>query len=144
MLAVTTAFTAPLYLARRIDRQHREDRDADWARQDMVAAQAAEAAELLLQNQRAVANSTAETNSQLHVIHTLVNSNMTAAMQAEVDATNREEVMMREVMALNTAAGREITPVALAALSKTQAKIAELEAALADRLKQTNIAEAQE
>lgn len=112
LLAVFASITAPLILAQRTAAMHREDRLADWARQDALAA---------------------KTNGKLDVIHVLVNSNMTAAMQAELDAIKREIVMMREVAALNLAAGREPTVEALAAIEATQVKIAELESQLADR-----------
>ena len=133
----------------------------DWRRQDIVADRAAKAAQaitigmketadqaqvaakLLVINNEAVASTAAVTQSKLDVIHTLVNSNMTAAMQAELDATVRELAMMNEVIALNRAAGREPSKEALGAIVDTGAKIAELRAALADRLKQTQVAESQ-
>lgn len=73
------------------------------------------------------------TNSKLDVIHTLVNSNMTAAMQAELDATVRELALMREVIALKSEHGRDPSADALAAIESTTKKIAELRAVLADR-----------
>lgn len=119
VLAIFASVTAPVILMNRTAAMHREDRQADWARQDAIAAVAAAA--------------NAKTNGKLDVIHTLVNSNMTAAMQAELDAIRREIVMMREVVALNLAAGREPTVEALAAIEATQVKITTLEAQLADR-----------
>jgi len=144
---------APAWLLSRTERIHHEDREADWARQDQVAAKAekaaadlaksqkmiadkaAEAAELLLANNERVARTQQETNGKLDVIHTLVNSNMTAAMQSEFDAVARELAMMREVAALKQAAGQEPSPETLAAISATEAKLHELDAALADRAK---------
>ena len=137
VLAIFASVTAPLILAHRTALLHREDREADWARQDAVAAAAREAADkvarqLLVVDQRV--HATAEkTNDKLDVIHTLVNSNMTAAMQAELDAIRREVVMMREVVALNLAAGREPTIETLAAIEATEEKILKLETQLADR-----------
>lgn len=145
--------TAPLILAHRTEKMHREDRLADYERQDLVAKnaaraaedlaasqkaiadQAAEAARLLLAANERVATTAAETNGKLDVIHTLVNSNMTAAMQAELDATTRELAMMREVASLNAAAGRAPTIEVLAAIDATESKISELTAAMADRAK---------
>ena len=54
-VAVFSSVTAPLILAHRTERMHREDRLADYKRQDDVAAQAAEAAALLLEQNRRVA-----------------------------------------------------------------------------------------
>lgn len=114
VVAIFASITAPLILAARTERMHREDREANWARQDELAA---------------------KTNGKLDVIHTLVNSQLTAAMQSELDAIVRELAMMLEVIELKKAAGFEPTPDALAALAAAQAKIAELTAALEDRAK---------
>ena len=134
-------------------RLHREDRDAEWARQDEVAARAAqtadaiaaaqqgaadraaEAARLLLENNERVAQTQLETNGKLDVIHTLVNSSMTAAMQSEFDAVTRELAMMREVVELKRATGMEPSTAALAAIDVTETKLSELADALDDRAK---------
>ena len=71
---------------------------------------------------------------KLNEIHVLVNSNMTASMQAELDATQRELAMMHEVIDLKRVNGHEPTPVALEAIIFTEAKIADLRARLNDRL----------
>jgi hypothetical protein len=149
--AVFASITAPLILAHRTERMHREDRLADYERQDKVARaaertavdliasqkriadQAAEAAALLLAANERVARTAQVTNGKLDVIHTLVNSNMTAAMQSEYDATVRELAMMREVLELKEAAGREPGREAQAAIAATEARLAELAAALEDR-----------
>jgi len=132
-------------------RLHREDRDAEWARQDEIAARAAataasieaaqrgaaeradEAARLLIDNNERVAKSQLETNGRLDVIHTLVNSSMTAAMQSEFDAVTRELAMMREVVELKKASGMEPSAAALAAVKTTEAKLNELAVTLEDR-----------
>ncbi|MGA2412710.1 MAG: hypothetical protein ABSG46_20295 [Candidatus Binataceae bacterium] len=107
------------------------------ASQTQVASKAAEAAVDLIASQKVVADTlvvaNAKTNSKLDVIHALVNSNMTTAMQSELDATVRELAMMREVVALNGAAGRPPSEESLGAIDATQTKINELKAALADR-----------
>lgn len=156
--------------------QHREDRAAEWARQDEVAAraeqarrdlaavqeatanraaeaaaalmaaqkesidaqkevarQAAVAADLLVENNKLVAETARETGRKLDTIHTLVNSNMTAAMQAEHDAVKRELAMMREVMELRRAGGQEPGDDTIAAIGATEAKLRDLAAALAER-----------
>lgn len=108
-------------------------RDEDHARQDRVAREVREVKET-------AAIATSGINGKLDVIHTLVNSSMTAAMQSEHDATVRELAMMNEVIALNRAAGRAPSKEALAALLSTDSKITELRATLAERAKQTDIA----
>jgi CO dehydrogenase/acetyl-CoA synthase alpha subunit len=153
---------SPLILSHMAARARRTEKQLDWAREDKVAAQAAEAAALLLARQDAVAAQAAEaarlllaanervartaavTNRKLDVIHTLVNSNLTAAMQAEHDATVRTLAMMREVVDLRRAAGNEPSPETLAAIEATETRIGEQTAALDDRLAQTALAEQQQ
>jgi hypothetical protein len=76
---------------------------------------------------------TAVLNRKLNVIHILVNSNLTAALQAEFDAVGREFVMMQEVIDIKRVAGHEPNTDTLAALKSTRDKLAELRAVLADR-----------
>ena len=152
LVAIFSSITAPLIISAQAEKRHREDRQADWDRQDKVAAaakqtaddlavsqkriadQAAEAASLLLAANERVAHTAQVTNGKLDIIHQLVNSNMTAAMQAELDATVRELAMMREVIELKRAAGKEPTVEALAAETATMAKIGELTSTLQDRI----------
>lgn len=152
-VAIGASITAPLILARQAEKMRRQDREADWDRQDEVARraanatatvaasqkriadQAAKAAEALLEANAKVAATADETNGKLDVIHALVNSQMTAAMQSEYDATVRELAMMQEVIGLRRAAGHEPSQEALLAAEATQAKIAELAARLEDRAK---------
>lgn len=75
------------------------------------------------------------TNRKLDVIHALVNSNMTAHMQSELDATVRELAMMREVSRLHEDAGRDPTSETIQAIEMTEAKVSELRAVLDDRFK---------
>jgi hypothetical protein len=66
-----------------------------------------------------------EVNAKLDIIHGLVNSNMTASMQAELDATRRELVWMKAVPSPDEAA--------VSAIALTEGHIAELETAIAER-----------
>lgn len=75
----------------------------------------------------------ATVNRKLVVIHTLVNSNMTAHMQSELEATVRELAMMREVARLHEEAGRDPTEETRSAMDLTRARVAELRAVLDDR-----------
>lgn len=154
VVALISAIVGPSVLAFFTGRQRANEKKLDWARQDEVAAQAAkaatalvegqkEAAELLVVANERVAEAAESTSAKLDVIHTLVNSNMTAAMQAELDATVREVAMMKEVIRLNQVAGSKPSADARATLKATEEKISELKATLSDRLKQTKVAEAQ-
>jgi hypothetical protein len=140
-------------------------RRQDFARQDQVAAQAAEAARLLLERQDAVAAQAAEaaellldanervakqsedaakvTNGKLNQIHELVNSTLTAAIEDLRLATEQQLMLLRSVIELNREAGREPSPDLLAALPAVEEKVAELRSKLADRARQTEIADAQ-
>jgi len=135
-IVAVASMLSSLLLATLTNRQRRREKLEDYARQDAVADKAAEAAKLLLAANERVAETAKITNGKLDVIHTLVNSNMTAAMQSELDATVREHAMMVEVVALKRNAGQEPNVTSLAAIEATERKIAELQAALRDRLKQ--------
>ena len=129
VLVALIAACSPLLLAHLTNRQRRSDKREDWARSDAVAEKAAEAARLLLAANERVAETTAVTNEKLDVIHGLVNSQMTAAIQAELGATERELVLLRRLAAI-AAPDDEVQ----AAEATATAKIAELRATLADRL----------
>lgn len=73
---------------------------------------------------------------QLKTIHTLVNSDMTAARQAELDQVLVTLALLRKIATLDRVAGREPTEEDLAALDRTMERIGELRVLLADRLTQ--------
>jgi hypothetical protein len=130
----------PLLLAYLTGRQRRTEKIEDYKRQDAVAAQAAEAARLLLASNRQAAAVAQMTNTKLDVIHTLVNSTLTAAIEAQLDATVQQLAMMRQVVAL--AGNGEMGP-SDESLAAVESKIAELRVSLSDRMEQTRVAEAQ-
>jgi hypothetical protein len=147
---IFASVTAPILLARRTEQMHREDMLADYQRQDKVAAQVAAASTAALraaadahQSATVIGEHTAATavrlddaNSKLDVIHGLVNSNYSAAMQSQLDALVTSAALMREVVDLKRAGGAEPSQESVIALGDTEAKIAELRAGIADRLKQ--------
>jgi hypothetical protein len=137
IIAVSAAASAvassavPLLLARQTFR-----------RQDQVAAQAAQAAELLEANNQIVAAAARDTHGQLREIHTLVNSNMTAAMQNELNAVKERIVTVLENIDLKEAAGRDATQ-ERALITAMELQVRELQATLTDRLHATDTAAAQ-
>lgn len=139
--AVSTLLTALL-----TGRQIRAGKEQDWARQDLVAAKAEEAARLLLAANERVAEQTAQaakvTGGKLDSIHELVNSNLSAQMEEAHAALSQQLVLMREVIALHMAAGRKPSTDALQAIAVIERKVSELGAQLADRAKVTEIADA--
>jgi len=125
MSMVAGSIISPFVLSKIQNRQRKIEREEDFRRQNKVA-------DLLEE-----VNNT--TTYKLDSIHILVNSNMTAAMQSELDAITRELAMMKEVIALNRAAGREPSIEAVEALQLTEIKIDELAAQLDDRARQGRI-----
>jgi hypothetical protein len=143
LIVAVTSTSGPLLLAWLTNRARSEDKQEDWARQDAVAAQAAEAAALLLKANERVAAATDQTNQKLDVIHTLVNSNLTAAMLAELSATEAGLVLMREMVDDRLQRGVQPSPEATARIRNTETRINELRAQVTDRQTQTELAESQ-
>jgi len=133
---IFASITAPLILAHRTERMHREDMLSDYQRQDAVAKAAKEASDVAHKVGMATVTKLDKANVKLDVIHGLVNSTLSAALQSELDALTTSLAMMREVVALKTHPGQEPAAEALIAIDDTEAKIAELRATLADRLQQ--------
>lgn len=123
-------------------KQLRESKAQDYARQDAVAAKAAEAAELLLAANERVARQTLEASAKLDQIHELVNSNLSAQMMEAHAALLQQAVLMREVVALHKASGRNASSSAMEAIHIIESRAAELGAQLNDRAKATRIADA--
>jgi hypothetical protein len=121
LVAAGAGMATPLFLALLTGRQLRRGREAEWARQDEIHAR--DKADIEASNEKI--------NGKLEVIHTLVNSNMTAALKAEYDGAVREVMLMREL-------GRPASVIADA-----DTKIAELRAVLEDRLRQTTLVDQQ-
>ncbi len=178
--AIFASVTAPLILAHRTEKMHREDQLEQYKREDRVAAAAKKAAEDLVVSQRKIADQAAEaatlllksqqdsiarTNEvarlaaaaqveaaakldqlglQTKRIHTLVNSEMTAARQAELDQTRAMIVVLKRVIALAESRGLRVASEDAEALESAQDRAAELEAILADRLVQVREVEAEQ
>ncbi len=145
LVAITTVVT-PVITAIVVNRSRLAEKAEDYTRQDAVAARAEavsralengqiKAATLLVENNKVVAAAAAETQGQLKVIHTLVNSSLTAAMQSSLDDKRVTLVLMREIIDIKQRQGTSPTMDALAALEAVRGKIGELEAKLDDRKK---------
>lgn len=148
LIAAIAAMMSPALLAFLSNNARRDEKREDYARQDKVAARAEKAASDLIASNKEVAEAARTaaivTNGKLDVIHTLVNSNMTAAMQSELDAKLQNLALLREVSDLKKAAGENPSPEAQAVIAMTEQKIAELQAVLVDRLAQSKVADAQQ
>ena len=145
LITATAAFMSPLLLVVLQGRGRRLDKAQDYARQDAVAARLMErqdraaaavatVAKNLDLNNRVIAEATVSTQTQLKEIHKLVNSNMTAEMKNNLDGLRRELVLLHHVVDLDHAADREPSVDVQAQIKSAEDKIAELQAAISDRL----------
>lgn len=161
IVAIVVAFSsviAPVWLAHATGKQRRKEKAEDYAREDAVAArllkaQSETADAIVVANEattratrevgKAAAERTQVINGKLDVIHTLVNSQMTAALQAEFDAINLHLIALKEISSLKEEAGRTPSKEASALIKATQIKLDELREVLATRREQDAVAQAQ-
>jgi hypothetical protein len=121
VVALIVGMAGPFAVAHLTGKQRLAEKREDWRRQDEVAAR------LLAAN--------AKTDVKLDTIHTLVNSNLTAAMQSELNALTALVVNLR-------AASGEGDPVKdKAEIAHLEERIVELTAQLADRHQAQDIVE---
>ena len=152
VVAYLSLLISPMILQYLTNRSRRKEKQLDWDREDkkeneksekaeLVAKQAEHAAELLLASNASIAKtadaSAKIVNAKLEVIRVDVNSNMTAAMKAELDAIEGQVALLREVVELKQAAGIKPTSYALAQISVKDERINELSATLKERLAHT-------
>lgn len=81
---------------------------------------------------------------KLDVVHTLVNSDKTMALQIQHDGLVRELVLLRVVVDLHRNAGHEPTKEAVDEIGRTELQIADLEKLLAERLVQAETVKGQQ
>lgn len=145
-VAIFSSITAPLILSLMQGRQRRKDKEEDWERQDRLAKAAHEtailAANSLADSSKEIAAVAREqfeiTDNKLDVIHQLVNSNLTAAMEGEMEALVGQRALMVEMLDLKATSGQpDVSPETKKVLYQIDLKIAELRIALADREIQT-------
>jgi hypothetical protein len=84
-----------------------------------------------------------DTTGRLSVIHTLVNSTLTASLQAQLDSNRRELVVMLEMADMRRRAGTEPSDDWNAAIGALRRHIDDLSAAMTDRADQTRAADIQ-
>lgn len=129
LVAIFSSVTAPLYLAHRTEKMHREDLRIQYAREDEVA--------------RLAAGSILSQNAQLERIHTLVNSDMTAARQSERDQTMAMTAVLRRVISLAQSRGQAPDVQDVEALQAAEKRVFDLDRILADRLAQMRLVNAE-
>jgi len=155
MTVLVASLISPFVMGLLANRTAQSDRRMEWARQDQVAAnvaiaarQAEEAARLLKESNKVVAETTRITNGKLdqlesgqQQIHTLVNSTLTGAIESQATALEGQLTLMEQVNELNKAAGHRPTAEAMAALDSVKKKVTELRLTLKERAEQTRRAE---
>ncbi len=118
-------------------RQRRKEKAEDYARQDAVAAQAAQAARLLLESNERVSRQAAEiaeaAQGKMEQIHTLVNSKLTEEMERGLIALEAQVVLLERVMQLNIAAGKETQEADHITLANLKRTVADLRHSLMER-----------
>jgi len=132
-IAIVAAVLSAMLVSWRVNKAAAKARLVDYAKRDEVARQVVQAAKLA-----EVANESALRTGQLMLakldqIHGLVNSNMTSALQSELDSTIRELAGLQEIIDLKRVGGHEPNGEATAAIETTRARITELQNVLADR-----------
>ena len=99
-----------------------------------AAKKAAEVADKLLTTNKEAATHAKNQTEKLDEIHTLVNSNLTAAKQGELSAYRSNLVLMKEMMEMRRVAGTEPSAELLLEMRTLETKIAELNSQLVERL----------
>lgn len=116
----------------------RADKQQDWAREDIVAERVEQAAKDLAAANAGFANQLKVIDDQGKINHILLNSNMTRAMQAELDAKRLLLLALRRLAGSDTEAEEDA-----ALILVTEAKVAELEKDLAERAVQQKTVDAE-
>jgi hypothetical protein len=136
VVACTTLITstiAPVAVGYFSYSTRKRERIADWARQDEVARRVAQVAQNQSTQAKITSAEIARNSDKLDVVHSLVNSQLQAALQAEHDALVVQLTLMNEIMAMRSGKGTGPTEEALAAIKKVEARIAELESIIRER-----------
>lgn len=137
LIVASSSTISTLFLAVHNTREGRAKRLEEYARQNALADKAAQQVQALIETNVLITKRADETaivlEGKLDVIHTLVNSSMTAVKQSEYDAVGRELALMREVMILKAAAGNPAAPEDHEAIALTQAKLEKLGIELSGR-----------
>lgn len=122
--------------------------EAAARRVEQVAKQAKEAAELLVIRQDAAAFQQQEqsslmrlTSAKVDVVHGLVNSQYTAALQSEMDATVALLAVLEELIGMKAVQNQPVEQTTKEAVISTKKKIAELRVTLTERQAQARIAD---
>lgn len=147
VIVAISSTVGPLLVQRSTNVQRRKERAEDKADRDAVAHQAQEAADKLVQSNADVAAAAKETGAKtlaaVGVIHTLVNSNLTDAIEASLVASEANLTSLRELADLRLGLGQKPTTEALAMFRSVEGQVSELRLKLQDRKRQGVLAQIQ-
>lgn len=157
------AFISPVVLARSSakinDRKEKlaakirkEEREADWARQDALAeilrTDALDASDKVVEANRATTDAIIEALGQIAKLqksvdttHSLVNSDKTAGMVENLGNLRRTETLLNVIIDMNKSNGIPPTAAAIEAVQKIHDEVDELAIAIDDRLRKQHEAE---
>lgn len=138
-IALVVAVIGPMFLSWLTHRNAMRMKQQEWDRQDKVAADLRAYQETVTKGLDDVAKVQKETkdstDSQLKQIHTLVNSNLTAAMRGELTAVQSNLLALRKLESLNPSS----TPEELGAIKSLETRERELSDTLAERMEQQRL-----
>ncbi len=125
-VALIVSVIAPIIVGLITSWNNRVDKRAQWEREDAVAAKSIATTKVLLAANERVAVTTKDTNNKVDVIHSLVNSNMTATLQAEYESTKRELGLLLHVVELNKKLKHEPNKDIVIEIDRAKMRVAEL------------------
>ncbi len=152
LVALLVSVFAPSLLAWLNNRSRKKEKLLDWEREDKKekekADKAEEVAQRLLDSNKQIANEAAriseKTFGKMQEIHTLVNSDMTAARMDQRDQTKLTLLGLRKIIQLDKDAGRLPSVDDTDAILAAEKQIIRLDAILSDRAAQQRSVELQQ
>ena len=145
-----TAIGAPMLLARQLNKQHQEERQEDWDREDLVAKRLEQAGKELRDGVDEVARKAEEATTAVDAkmdalalnvekVHELVNSNVTNEQRRALVLALSNVTQMELLIDANRKLGTSPTVKVLASLEAAKSSVEELQASLLERERQQGI-----
>ena len=118
---------SPIILAVLTNKQRRREKQEDYVRQDLVASR-------VEQNNREMREDQKKSNYKLDQIHDLVNSQFTAALQAELAARSHSLELMKSFLRTSDPQDPQQSEFSLEEIRSSEKKIEELKYMIKERL----------
>ena len=133
IIALVVSTVAPSIMAGISYFASRSTKREDWRRQDIVADRVAKAAQTLEANTTITSSKLDHLEVGQKQIHTLVNSNLTAEMEARYQATERELLGLHELVSLKRRLKVRPNPKTMVAIKSAEASLTDLSNQIEDR-----------